>query len=176
MSHGGPINWCSQLQKCTAQSSGEAEYIAASEAAKETVWAIRLMQDLGYSRDVLHACQYSRTLSPERYRSSDYTKKDIMNEQEKEGKKPVVQYCDSTTAISNTINTGADHKKMKHVEVRYHYVRTLVHQGTIKVAKVHTDLNVADIMTKPTKAATFIRHCKTIMEGDHKFADAGEQQ
>ena len=33
-----------------------------------------------------------------------------------------------------------------------------------------------NIMTKPTKAATFIRHCKTIMEGDHKFADAGEQQ
>ena len=25
MSYGGPINWCSQLQKCTAQSSGEAE-------------------------------------------------------------------------------------------------------------------------------------------------------
>ena len=139
-------------------------------------WCQSRLVKLGYSRDVLHACQYSRTLSPERYRSSDYTKKDIMNEQEKEGKKPVVQYCDSTTAISNTINTGADHKKMKHVEVRYHYVRTLVHQGTIKVAKVHTDLNVADIMTKPTKAATFIRHCKTIMEGDHKFADAGEQQ
>ena len=92
------------------------------------------------------------------------------------GKKPVVQYCDSTTAISNTINTGADHKKMKHVEVRYRYVRTLVHRGILKVAKVHTDVNVAGIMTKPTKAATFIQHCKIIKEGDHKFADAEARQ
>ena len=104
------------------------------------------------------------------------TKKDIMNEQEKEGKKPVVQYCDSTTAISSTINTGADHKKMKHVEVRYHYVRTLAHHVTLMVADVHTDLNVADILTKSTKIATFIRHCKTIMEGDHKFAGAEVRQ
>ena len=78
------------------------------------------MKDLGYSHDELHACQYSRGLSPERYPSSDYMKKNIMNKQEKAGKKPVVQYCDSTTAISNTIDTGSDHKKMKHVEVHYH--------------------------------------------------------
>ena len=164
MSYGGPINWCSQLQKCTAQSSGEAEYIAASEAAKETVWSARLMRDLGYTQEQLHACQYSKTLSPDRYKSADYQTKLIRNEQEKAGKRPIVQYCDSTTAISNTINTGADHKKMKHVDVRYHYVRTLVHQGTIKVCKVPTALNVADILTKPTKIETFVRHCKTIME------------
>ena len=122
------------------------------------------MRDLGYTQEQLHACQYSKTLSPDRYKSADYQTKLIRNEQEKAGKRPIVQYCDSTTAISNTINTGADHKKMKHVDVRYHYVRTLVHQGAIKVCKVPTTLNIVDILTKPTKFETFIRHCNTIME------------
>jgi hypothetical protein len=35
---GGAISWCSKLQQSVALSSMEAEYIAASEAAKEGVW------------------------------------------------------------------------------------------------------------------------------------------
>ena len=36
--NGGPIHWKSRLQKCIAQSSAEAEYIAASESSKVAVW------------------------------------------------------------------------------------------------------------------------------------------
>lgn len=34
----GPVTWCSQRQKCVARSTTEAEYVAASNAAQETMW------------------------------------------------------------------------------------------------------------------------------------------
>ena len=47
---------------------------------------------------------------------------------------------------------------MKHIEIRYHYVRDQVQAGRIRVAKVHTDDNVSDILTKPIKIEAFVRH------------------
>lgn len=41
--NGGPISWKSKMQTCIAQSSAEAEYIAASEASKEAVWLRTLL-------------------------------------------------------------------------------------------------------------------------------------
>jgi hypothetical protein len=44
---GGAISWESKLQTTVATSSTEAEYMAASDAAKEAVWLRRLLGDLG---------------------------------------------------------------------------------------------------------------------------------
>jgi hypothetical protein len=44
---GGAISWKSNLQTTVATSSTEAEYMAASDAAKEAVWLRRLLGDLG---------------------------------------------------------------------------------------------------------------------------------
>ena len=43
---GGAIVWKSVKQKCVADSTMEAEYVAASEAAKEAVWLRNFMMDL----------------------------------------------------------------------------------------------------------------------------------
>ena len=37
MYNGGPIAWCSRRQTCVAQSTTEAEYVAAGETAKEAI-------------------------------------------------------------------------------------------------------------------------------------------
>ena len=42
---GGAISWRLKLQECTALSTTEAEYIAASEAVKEAIWLHRLSAD-----------------------------------------------------------------------------------------------------------------------------------
>jgi hypothetical protein len=42
--NGGPISWKSRKQTSTALSSNEAEYMAASEAARETEWLYRLLE------------------------------------------------------------------------------------------------------------------------------------
>ena len=46
MLNGGPIAWCSRRQPCVATSTTEAEYIAASDTSKETVWIRRILPDL----------------------------------------------------------------------------------------------------------------------------------
>ena len=43
---GGAIVWKSVKQKCVADSTMEAEYVAASEAAKEAVWLRNFIMDL----------------------------------------------------------------------------------------------------------------------------------
>lgn len=42
----GPISWYSERQKCTAQSTAESEYIAASTTVKEIIWLKRLLMEL----------------------------------------------------------------------------------------------------------------------------------
>ena len=44
---GGAISWRSIKQECTADSTSEAEYMAACEAAKEAVWLKRFLMELG---------------------------------------------------------------------------------------------------------------------------------
>ena len=44
---GGAISWRSIKQSCIADSTMEAEYVAASEAAKEAVWLRNFLMDLG---------------------------------------------------------------------------------------------------------------------------------
>ncbi|KAL6544029.1 hypothetical protein OROGR_010526 [Orobanche gracilis] len=49
---GGAISWRSVKQKCIADSTMEAEYVAASEAAKEAVWLKYFLKDLGVIPDL----------------------------------------------------------------------------------------------------------------------------
>ena len=45
--NGGPITWTSKLQKSCAQSTAEAEVIAASEAVKEALHLQLMLEELG---------------------------------------------------------------------------------------------------------------------------------
>jgi hypothetical protein len=47
--HGGPLSWASKFQRTVAVSTMEAEYVAASEGAKEAVWLRQLLSDMGYT-------------------------------------------------------------------------------------------------------------------------------
>ena len=46
----GPVLWLSRKQPCTATSTTESEYVAASLTSKEVVWARRLLTDLGFAQ------------------------------------------------------------------------------------------------------------------------------
>ncbi|CAM6109633.1 unnamed protein product [Calypogeia fissa] len=48
---GGCTSWRSTLQICVAQSSTEAEYVAAAEAAKEKIWMNRLVTEMGLKQE-----------------------------------------------------------------------------------------------------------------------------
>ncbi|GJQ94955.1 putative ribonuclease H-like domain-containing protein [Tanacetum coccineum] len=40
------------------------------------------------------------------------------------------------------------HSKTKHIEIRHHFIRDSYEKKLIRVEKIHTDLNVADLLTK----------------------------
>ena len=45
--NGGAVSWCSSKKSVVVESTCEAEYIAASEAANEGVWVKEFISDLG---------------------------------------------------------------------------------------------------------------------------------
>src|SRR3954454_11984294 len=71
--------------------------------------------------------------------------------------KPMEIYCDNNGAIAQA-KEPRSHQKNKHVQRKYHLIRQFVNDGNIKMCKIHTDLNVADPLTKPMMRAKHEQH------------------
>ena len=63
-------------------------------------------------------------------------------------------FYDSQSAICLT-KDQMFHERTKHINVKYHYVRDVVVQGKLKVCKISTHDNPADMLTKPFPFAKF---------------------
>ena len=63
-------------------------------------------------------------------------------------------HCDSSSAIYLSRNP-AHHEKTKHIDIKLHFIRLEVLRATVKLQKIHTDKNVADMLTKPVTTAKF---------------------
>lgn len=64
--------------------------------------------------------------------------------------------CDNSSAIKLSRNPVM-HRRTKHIDVRYHYLRNLSSEGAVKLAFCRTNDQVADIMTKPVKLDQFVK-------------------
>ncbi|KAK1678385.1 hypothetical protein QYE76_039233, partial [Lolium multiflorum] len=85
---------------------------------------------------------------------------------------PLVIYCDNTGAIANA-KEPRSHKKLKHIKLRFHSIREYIEDGEVEICKVHTDLNVADPLTKALPRAKHDQHQNAMgvscyMEDDHE--------
>ena len=56
-------------------------------------------------------------------------------------------YCDSESAIHLAKNS-AFHSKNKNIKLRYHFIRSTLEDGYLKLEKIHTSQNPADMLTK----------------------------
>ena len=72
-----------------------------------------------------------------------------------------VIYCDSQSAIHLTKNQMY-HERTKHIDVRYHFIREIISQGTIVVKKIGTSDNPVDMLTKSITLAKF-KHCLNLI-------------
>jgi hypothetical protein len=118
---GGCISWRSTLQKCVTQSSTEAEYVAAAEAAKEAIWLGRLVTEMGIKHE------------------------------------RVELHCDSKSALHLAENQRAD-SRIKHIDVRYHFLREVVEERKLSLLKIEGKENPADALTKVISAEQFVKH------------------
>nr|AAT44257.1 putative polyprotein [Oryza sativa Japonica Group] len=63
-------------------------------------------------------------------------------------------FCDSQSAICFT-KDQMFHERTKHIDVRYHFIRGVIAEGDVKVCKISTHDNPADMMTKPVPTTKF---------------------
>ncbi|SJK98300.1 uncharacterized protein ARMOST_01565 [Armillaria ostoyae] len=61
--------------------------------------------------------------------------------------RPALLYGDNQGAVALTSNTRSHHK-VKHINIREHFIRELVQAGDLKVEFIRGDLNPADMFTK----------------------------
>ena len=55
----------------------------------------------------------------------------------------------------NLAKNPVHHQRSKHIDVKYHFIRSRILEGIVSLKYVPTDENVADVFTKPvTKAKT----------------------
>ena len=70
---------------------------------------------------------------------------------------PMTIYCDNTGAIA-IAKEPSFHKRTKHIKRRFNSIHDYIKEGDIEICKVHTDLNVADTLTKPLPRAKHDQH------------------
>ncbi|KAL8098520.1 hypothetical protein AgCh_031337 [Apium graveolens] len=65
-------------------------------------------------------------------------------------------FCDNTSAIAITENP-VQHSRTKHIDIKYHFIREHVMNGTVELHFVPSEIQLADIFTKPLDEFTFSR-------------------
>lgn len=119
------ISWKSQLQHVVALSTTESEYIAATEAFKESMWFKGMLNELGV----------------------------LDND--------VTIYSDSQSAI-HLCKNPVFHERNKHIDVRLHFIRDMISQELVKLEKILSEYNPADMGTKVLPLAKF-RSCLDLL-------------
>ena len=61
---------------------------------------------------------------------------------------PATLNGDNMSSIAMTANNKG-HSRAKHIDVRHHYIRERVQEGSIKMKHIPSSENLADILTKP---------------------------
>ena len=69
---------------------------------------------------------------------------------------PTTINCDNNSAI-NLSEDPSLHSRVKHIDIRYHFIRERVQSNEINVSYINTNDNIADVFTKALPAPTFQR-------------------
>jgi len=129
---GAAVSWGSKLQKTVALSTMEAEYMALCEASKEAVWLNKLVQSVASQGLQTAISGGPINIKVDNSGCIDFSKKPV------------------------------EHKRTKHIDIRYHFVREGI--TTVKVTLEHcaTDDMVADPMTKKLGKTKHDKHVEAM--------------
>ena len=66
----------------------------------------------------------------------------------------IAVYCDSQSAIHLTKNAMI-HERTKHIDIKLHFIRDIVTRGLVEIAKIVTEINPVDLLTKVIHVSKF---------------------
>ena len=121
-----PIYWKSKLQTEITLSTAEAEYIALSTALREVIPLLTVMKEINEVFPLM--------MEPPNF------------------------YCKVWEDNQSCIAMATSQKftpRTKHIALKYHHFKQYVESGQIQINYVHTELQQADILTKPVKIELF---------------------
>ncbi|GJS11780.1 retrovirus-related pol polyprotein from transposon TNT 1-94 [Tanacetum coccineum] len=83
----------------------------------------------------------------------------------------IPMYCDSKSAIAISCNP-VQHSKIKHIDIRYHFIKEHVERGTVEIYFVGTEYQLADLFTKalPKERFEYLVHRIVIIMAQQEHA------
>ena len=84
--------------------------------------------------------------------------RDLCHEQEK----GTTIFCDNISAIALSKNS-VFHKRTKHIDANYHFIRELVNNGEIVLQHCKSEEQFADILTKQFRQESFVYLIKCLV-------------
>ncbi|MCO5602098.1 hypothetical protein L7F22_056226 [Adiantum nelumboides] len=70
-------------------------------------------------------------------------------------------YCDTQSAIQ-LAKDSVFHLKIKHIDVKYHFIRGVLEDKQIQLMNIHTKDNPADLLTKELSRESFVHCCELL--------------
>ena len=74
----------------------------------------------------------------------------------------VVMHCDNQGALALASNP-IKHQRCKHIDIKYHFVRSEVQKNVVKLKYIPSEENVVDVFTKPATGVKFKRFVNDMM-------------
>ena len=96
----------------------------------------------------LSTCESEYMALAETTQEALYLKKLLLDLKENITVQPVQLFGDNQGSIA-MISNPVKHSRSKHIDIKYHFIRDSVSNGTVNVSYVSTNDNIADVMTKP---------------------------
>ncbi len=131
---GCPIVWCSKLQTEIALSTMEAEYIALSQALREVIPLMNLMEELG---EVISFYNPTPSICCRIF----------------EDNRSCIVVAESARLTPRT----------KHIAIKYHHFREFIKSGKAKIYTIGTNEEIADLFRKPLADSQFQYLCQKFM-------------
>lgn len=70
------------------------------------------------------------------------------------GQDRIIVFCDSQGAVQLSKNQ-VFHERKKHVDIKLHFIRDVIAEGSVTVKKIPTEENPSDTITKPLPSSKF---------------------
>lgn len=79
----------------------------------------------------------------------------LLDELDETYESPVSILCDNTSAV-HVAENPSHHGRMKHIDIKFHFIRDKIRDKLIKVDRVPSSENLADLLTKPLPRPAFV--------------------